>query len=65
MFQVILSVSEHYRLASGARRGVNAADLFVRYCLKTERILIAKVVFGSERQLVNVVYRLDILRFYA
>ena len=39
---------------------MDTANLALRHCLQTERIFVAKVMLGGERQLVDIVYTADI-----
>ena len=62
---VLLRIADHRRLAGGARGGVDAHDLVHRHGEHAERIGVAQVGLGGERELRQVGERLQVLGFHA
>ena len=59
------AVADHGRLAGGAGRGMDAADLVARHREHPERIILAQVVFGGEREPWQVIECLEVVRMHA
>ena len=63
--EVVLSVGAYYGFACGAAGGMDALYLAHRHSLQAKGILVSQVIFGGERQLGYVIYRLDVFGFHA
>ncbi len=61
----LLRVAHHRRLAGGARRRVHAHHLLARHREHAERVVVAQVLLGGERELRQVGERLQVVGVHA
>ena len=60
--KVLAGVSYYGGLTCSTGRGMNTYDLAHRYGTKSERIIIAQVIFGSKREFHDIIYTINIVR---
>ena len=62
--QVVSGVAYDLRLASRTGRCVDPHDVFHRLCKESRRVIGCDIFFRDERQLRDIIQRLDIFRFH-
>jgi hypothetical protein len=65
VFEVVLGVADHDRLAGGAAGGVQAGQLGARHGEQAERVVVAQIRLGHERELAEVGQALQVVRMHA